>query len=85
MQEIQGDTRFVPEVQPIIKVAYVSIEVITKSRVSFNPIPPKLPPRSIRFSLSIPTKRRVNFSGLHHNPWELPEDTWPSRGLNPQE
>jgi hypothetical protein len=59
MQEIQGDTRFVPEVRSITKVAYVSIEVLTKSQVSFNPIPPKLPPRSIRFSLSIPMKRRA--------------------------
>jgi hypothetical protein len=33
--------------------------VLTKSRVSFNPNPPKLPPRSTQFSLSIPTKRRV--------------------------
>jgi hypothetical protein len=45
MQEAQGDTRFVSEVWPTIKVAYVSIEELTKSQVSFNPNPPKLPPR----------------------------------------
>jgi hypothetical protein len=59
MQEAQGDTRFVPEVLPTTKVAYVSIEVLTKSRVSFNPNPPKLPPRLTLFSLSNPTKRRT--------------------------
>jgi hypothetical protein len=51
------DTRFVPEVQSTIKVAYVSIEKLTKSWVSFNPNPPKLPPRSTRFLLSKPMKR----------------------------
>jgi hypothetical protein len=30
------DTRFVPEVWPPTKDAYVSIEELTKSRVSFN-------------------------------------------------
>jgi hypothetical protein len=53
------DTRFILKVQPIIKVAYVSAEELTKSRVSFNHNPPKLPPRPTRFSLSIPMKRRV--------------------------
>jgi hypothetical protein len=53
------DTRFVPEVQPITKVAYVSIEELTKSWVSFNPNPPKLPPRPTRFLLSNPMKRRA--------------------------
>jgi hypothetical protein len=53
------DTRFVPEVWPTTKVAYVSVEVLTKSQVSFNPNPPKLPPRPTRCSLSIPTKRRA--------------------------
>jgi hypothetical protein len=53
------DTRFVSEVQPTTKVEYVSVEVLTKSWVSFNPNPPKFPPRSTWFSLSIPTKRRV--------------------------
>jgi hypothetical protein len=53
------DTRFVLEVRPTRKVAYVSLEVLKKRRVSFNPIPPKLPPRSTRFSLSIPMKRRA--------------------------
>jgi hypothetical protein len=33
------DTRFVPEVQPPTKDAYVSIEELTKSQVSFNPNP----------------------------------------------
>jgi hypothetical protein len=59
MQETQGDTRFVPKVCPTTKVAYVSIEVLTKSRVSINPNPPKLPLRSTQFSLSIPMKRRT--------------------------
>jgi hypothetical protein len=31
MQETQGDTKFVPEVQPTTKVAYVSVEELTKS------------------------------------------------------
>jgi hypothetical protein len=56
MQETRADTRYVPEVQPTTKVAYVSVEELTKSRVSSNPNPPKLPPRSTRFSLSIPIK-----------------------------
>jgi hypothetical protein len=30
------DTRFVPEVQPLTKDAYVSVEELTKSQVSFN-------------------------------------------------
>jgi hypothetical protein len=59
MQETQGDTIFVPKIRPTIKIAYVSIEVLTKSRVSFNPNPPKLPPRLTRCSLSIPTKGRT--------------------------
>jgi hypothetical protein len=58
MQETQGDTRFVLKVWSTTKVAYVSIEVLTKSCVSFNPNPPKLPPRPTQCSLSIPTKRR---------------------------
>jgi hypothetical protein len=53
------DTWFVPEVQPTTKVAYAFVEVLTKSRVSFNPNPSKLPPRLTRCLLSIPTKRRV--------------------------
>jgi hypothetical protein len=53
------DTRFVPQVQPTTKVAYVFIEELTKSRLSFNPNPPKLLPRSSWFALSIPTKRRA--------------------------
>jgi hypothetical protein len=53
------DTRFVLEVQPTTMVAYVSVEVLTKSRISFNPNPPKLLPRTTRFSLLIPTKRRA--------------------------
>jgi hypothetical protein len=53
------DTRFIPEVQPTTKVAYVFVEVLTKNRVSFNPNPSKLPPRLTRCLLSIPTKRRA--------------------------
>jgi hypothetical protein len=45
-QEAQGDTRFIAEVQLTIKVAYVSIEELTKGQVSSNPNPLKLPPRS---------------------------------------
>jgi hypothetical protein len=59
MQETEGDTRFIPEVWPTTKVAYDSIEELTKSRVSFNHNPPKLPSRSIRFLLSNPMKRGV--------------------------
>jgi hypothetical protein len=59
MQETQGDTRFVPKVQPTTKVAYIFVEELTKSWVSLNHSPPKLPPRSTWFSLSIPMKRRA--------------------------
>jgi hypothetical protein len=59
MQEAQGDTRFIPEVQPPTKDAYISIEELTKSRVSFNHNPPKMSQRPTWFSLSIPMKRRV--------------------------
>jgi hypothetical protein len=47
MKETQGDTIFVLEVQPTIKVAYISVDVLIKNGVSVNPNPPKLPPRSI--------------------------------------
>jgi hypothetical protein len=53
------ETRYVPKVWPTTNVAYISVEVLTKSRVSFNPNPPKLPPRPTRCSLSIPMKRRT--------------------------
>jgi hypothetical protein len=33
------DTKFVPEVWPTTKVAYVSVEELTKRQVSFNPNP----------------------------------------------
>jgi hypothetical protein len=33
------DTRFVPKVRLTMKVAYVSVEVSTKDRVSLNPKP----------------------------------------------
>jgi hypothetical protein len=33
------DTRFLPEVRPPTKDAYVSVVELTKSRVSFNPNP----------------------------------------------
>jgi hypothetical protein len=56
MQETQGETRFVPKVRPTTKVAYVSIEELTKIRVSFNPNPPKLPLRPTRLLLSNPMK-----------------------------
>jgi hypothetical protein len=59
MQETKGDTRFVPEVRLTTKVAYGSVEVLTKSRVSFNSNPPKLPPRPTRCSLSIHMRRRI--------------------------
>jgi hypothetical protein len=45
MQEAQVDTRFVPEVQPATKDAYISVEELTKSRVSFNHNPPKMSQR----------------------------------------
>jgi hypothetical protein len=53
------DTIFISEVQPTTNVVYISIEVLTKSRISFNPNPPKLPPRLTYYSISIPTKRRA--------------------------
>jgi hypothetical protein len=53
------DTRFISEVQPTINVAYVSVEDLTKGQVSFNPNPPKLPPRPTRYLLSISMKRRI--------------------------
>jgi hypothetical protein len=59
MQEAQGDTRFVSENPPPIKDAYVSVEELTKSWVSFNPNPPKMSQRPTLFSLSIPMKRRA--------------------------
>jgi hypothetical protein len=59
MQGIQRDIRFVSKVRPTTKVAYVSIEHLTKSYISFKPNPPKLPPKPIRCSLSIPTKSRT--------------------------
>jgi hypothetical protein len=55
----RGDTRFVLEVRSTTKVVYVSVEELTKSQVSFNHNPPKLPPMPTQFSLSIPTKRRL--------------------------
>jgi hypothetical protein len=71
------DTRFVREIQPTTKVAYVSVEVLIKSRVSLNPNPPKLPPRSNRFSLSISTKRRAiqtfqDFTTILRSSWATP-------------
>jgi hypothetical protein len=48
-QEAQRDTRFVPETQLTTKVTYVFVEEPTKGRVSFNPNPSELPPRSTRF------------------------------------
>jgi hypothetical protein len=70
MQETQGDTRFVLEVWPPIKDAYIFVEELTKSQVSFNPNPPKLPQRSTQFSLSIQTKRKAiqtsqDFTTIH--------------------
>jgi hypothetical protein len=59
MQETQGDTRFVLKVWPLTKDAYVSIEELTKSQVSFNPNPPKMSQRLTWFTLSIPMKRRA--------------------------
>jgi hypothetical protein len=59
MQEAQGHTQFVPEVRPTTKDAYVSIEELTKSRVSLNINPPKMSQRPTWLSLSIPTKRRA--------------------------
>jgi hypothetical protein len=53
------DTRFVPEVLLTTNVAYVSVEELTKSQVSFNHNPRKLSPRLTRFLLSNPTKRRA--------------------------
>jgi hypothetical protein len=59
------DTRFVPEVWPTTKFAYVSVEVLTKSRVSFNPNPPKW--RTIQTSQDVTTilgSSRVTLSHL---------------------
>jgi hypothetical protein len=71
-QEAQRDTRFISEVQHY-KGAYVSIEESTKDRVSFNPKPPELQPRSTQFSTIKPHKveGNTNFPRLNHKPWEL--------------
>jgi hypothetical protein len=61
------DTRFVPEVQPITKVAYVSVEVPMKDQVSLDDKPPRTITK-INFgsSLSNPHERegKTNFSEL---------------------
>jgi hypothetical protein len=71
------DTIFVPKIHLITKVTYVSIEEPTKGWVSFNPNPPKLPPRPTRFFTINPHKEEGNthFWRHNHNPWELPGDT----------
>jgi hypothetical protein len=45
MQEAQGETRFIPVVRPPTKNAYVSVEELIKSRVSFHPNLPKMSQR----------------------------------------
>jgi hypothetical protein len=45
MQEAQGDTRFDAKFWTPTKNAYVSVEELTKSWVSFNPNPPKMSQR----------------------------------------
>jgi hypothetical protein len=77
MQQAQGDTRFVLKVWSTKKVTYVSIKMLTKSQISFNPNPPKLPPRLTWFSLSIPTKRRAiqtsrDFTIILGSSWTTP-------------
>jgi hypothetical protein len=72
-----GGIRFVSEVWLTTKIEYVSIEELTKGRVSFNPNPPKLPSRPTRFLLSIPTKRRTiqtsqNFTTILGSSWVTP-------------
>jgi hypothetical protein len=66
MQETQ-DTRFISKIRPTTKVAYVSIEVLTKDQVSLDHKPPRMI-TNINFhsSLSNPHKgeENVNFSGL---------------------
>jgi hypothetical protein len=66
-QEAQEDTRFVSKVQHH-KGTYVSIEESTKERLSFNPKPPELPSRSIRFSTmnSHEEEGNTNLSVLNH-------------------
>jgi hypothetical protein len=72
----KGDTRFVLEVQLITKVDYVSVEEPTNDRVSFNPIPLELPPRSPQFFTINPHEEEgnANFPELNHNPWKLSSD-----------
>jgi hypothetical protein len=74
---MQGDTRIIPKDRPTTKVAYVFIEELIKSQVSFNPNPPKLPPRPFQIFTIDPHEEEgnTNFSGLHHKPWELLGDT----------
>jgi hypothetical protein len=71
------ETKFVPEVGPTTKVAYIPIEEPTKGRISFNHNPPKLPPRPTRFFTINLHEDEGNtiFLGLNHNPWELSGDT----------
>jgi hypothetical protein len=73
-QEEQRDIRFVREVQLTTKVTYVSAEVPTKSRVSFNPKPLELQPRSPRFFTINPHEKKdnTNFHDSITILWELP-------------
>jgi hypothetical protein len=74
-QDAQRDTRFVSKVQHN-KCAYISIEESTKDQVSFNPRPLELPTKSTWFSTmnSHEEEDNINFPGLNHKPWELPDD-----------
>jgi hypothetical protein len=66
MQGTQG-TLFVPEVQPTTKVAYVSVEVPTRDRVSLNLKPPRTITK-IKFDSSLSNLHKgegnTNFSDL---------------------
>jgi hypothetical protein len=58
--ERHKDTRFLPEVRPPTKDAYVSVVELTKSRVAFNPNPLRTITKiESGFHYQIPTMERA--------------------------
>jgi hypothetical protein len=59
-----------------IKVPTSPLRSPQRSKISFNPKPPQLSPRSTWFSTMNPHEEEfnTNFSGLNHKPWELSGD-----------
>jgi hypothetical protein len=72
------DTRFVPKVRLTTKFAYVSVEVHTKGRVSFNlKLHRTITKIEFGFPLSNPPQMIGQYkrSDAHHNLGGFPEDT----------